>query len=585
MPFSNPLALLGLLSLVPLIIIYLIRPRPKEVLFSSSLFLPEGEAERSAVLSRLITDPLFWIQALILIALSTAAAGPYTLSEGTPSTHLAIVMDVSASMDGGFQQALNTPEPYLDSYSKVSIVLAENIPAVTLQDGSPTEARDTLAKITPKAVTSDLSGAMNLARGLLGTDGGNILVVSDFRGWLGDDPEDTRKLLESKPGISVVFAKTSTGGDNVALVGGWSVPSGSGYVNHTAQVHNYGSARQVPITVSGPGGSSTRAVSLAKGQDYYFSFNAVPGINIVSLGVNDAVSSDNRAYIYVPGQRQTNVLYLGEDEPSLIALQSLPSVKVEKSGDPLDFDVVVASKNSSTDGALNRYVDGGGKIVYVAYNDNESPDYLPAKINGRAAGPVNLWQRSQEFAGDIHFDEIGVQNYLDAAPRRQSQTLVEANGAPVLAYWRLGKGMVVYNGLEYDSDFYVRPEYPIFWYETLNWLLGVPDILDSNKKTGDIVPLGETLTVDTPSGGETTSNLLMDDVGIYRYRDTTLAASMYNPQESDLTGDGASYPSGQFSMASAREAQTQNDLSPWVILLGAVLIIGEMALVWWRREA
>ena len=99
------------------------------------------------------------------------------------------------------------------------------------------------------------------------------------------------------------------------------------------------------------------------------------------------------------------------------------------------------------------------------------------------------------------------------------------------------------------------------------------------------MPLGETLTVDTPSGGETTSNLLMDDVGIYRYRDTTLAASMYNPQESDLIGDGASYPSGQFSMASAREAQTQNDLSLWVILLGAVLIIGEMALVWWRREA
>lgn len=585
MPFSNPLALLGLLSLVPLIIIYLIRPRPKEVLFSSNLFLPEGKAERSAVLSRLITDPLFWVQAMILITLSTAAAGPYTLSEGTPSTHLAIVMDVSASMEGRFQQALGIPEPYLDSYGKVSIVLAENIPAVALQAGSPAEAKDILARTTPKAVTADLSGAMNMARGLLGTEGGNILVISDFRNWLGDNPEDTRKLLEAKQGISVVFARASTGGDNVAIVGGWSVPSGSGYVNHTAQVHNYGSSMQVPITISGPGGSSTRTINLDKGQDYYFSFNAVPGINIISLGINDAISSDNRAYIYVPGQKQTNVLYLGEDEPSLIALQSLPHVKVEKSGDPSNFDVVVVSKGSSTDGTLNRYVDGGGKIVYVAYNGNESPAYLPVKVNGRAAGPVSLWQRSQEFAGDIHFEEIGVQNYLDAVPRRQSQTMVEANGAPILAYWRLGKGMVVYDGLEYDSDFYVRPEYPIFWYKTLNWILNVPDISDSNKKTGALVPLGETLTVDTPSGGETTSNILLDDVGVYRYGDTTLAASMYNPHESDLSGSGASYPSGQFGLASARDVQIQNDLSKWFIILAAALIISELALIWWRREA
>src|SRR5512137_2054116 len=128
MPFRNPLALLGLLSIVTLIIIYLIRPRPKEVLFSSLMFLKEVEAERSAVLSRLIQDPMFWVQLLVLATLSLAAAGPYTTSMGTVGSHLVIVLDVSASMEASFEQALLSVESYLDKYDRISIILASSIP-------------------------------------------------------------------------------------------------------------------------------------------------------------------------------------------------------------------------------------------------------------------------------------------------------------------------------------------------------------------------------------------------------------------------------------------------------------------------
>jgi hypothetical protein len=152
MPFQNPLALLGLLSIIPLIIVYLIRPKPKEISFSSTLFLREGEAERSAVLSRLVSDPLFWVQLLVLLSLSVAAAGPYTVSTGTAGSHLAIVLDVSASMEGSFAEAIAMAEPYLDNYDRVSIVMAENIPVAALQGGSSAEARDVLARQRPRRV-------------------------------------------------------------------------------------------------------------------------------------------------------------------------------------------------------------------------------------------------------------------------------------------------------------------------------------------------------------------------------------------------------------------------------------------------
>jgi hypothetical protein len=422
-----------------------------------------------------------------------------------------------------------------------------------------------------------------MANGLLGSEGGNMLVVSDFISWEGDDPGETRKLLESGGAVSIVFANSRNGGDNVAIVGGWTIDSGQGFANHTVQVHNFGQARTVPISVTGPGGTSPNSVFLAHGQDYYFSFKAFPGVNKISLNLKDAISSDNTAYVYIPEQDKRMILYLGEPGPALTALRSLPNVQVAQSGDYENFDVVVVSKNASSDGKLNRYIDGGGKVVYIAQSKNESPEYLPVRITGEAKGPVNLWGRSLEFASDIHFDEIGISSYLEANARRQSVTMVEANGAPILGYWRLGKGTVVYDGLEKASDFYFRPEYPIFWNDMINWLNGVPDVAMSNRKTGETIPMGASVMVQTPSGPITTTNLLLDEVGIYSFQGRALSASMYNPRESDLS-DGASYPPGQFVAQAGRESIVEKDLSPWIIALAALALILEIGIIRWRRE-
>jgi len=580
MPFRNPLALLGLLSIVPLIIIYLIRPRPKEVPFSSTIFLREGEAERSAVLSRLISDPLFWIQLLVLCSLSVAAAGPYTTEVGVASSHLVVVLDASASMQDSFVRAKDLIDTHLDNYEKISIVLAENIPIAALQEGSNAEARDTLARLKPKAVSADLSSAMILASNLLGPQGGNILVASDFISWTGDDPEATRKLLQADGKVSIVFADSRLGGENVALVEGWNV-AGPGYVNHTVLVHNYGPARTVPVTISGPGGSSGQTADIPQDGDYYLSFTAYPGVNEISLGLQDAISWDNQAFVYVPVLGEKRVLYLGEPGSALSALRSLPNVRTETSGDYSGFDLVVAARNASQDGKLNRYIDGGGKVIFIA-SDQESPEYLPVRVTGEAKGPGSLWVRNQGFSEGLHFDEIGIFSYLEATPRRNSLTLVEANGVPVLTYWRLGKGTVIYNGLEADSDFYQRPEYPIFWYQMVNWITGAPDIEASNHKTGELIPLGETVTVETPSGTVTTANLLLDEVGIYRFRKEAVAANMYDARESSLSRSSGVL-AGQFQGGS-RETLVENDLSNWAIALAALAILLELAIMRWRRE-
>jgi len=572
------MALLGLLSIIPLIIIYLIRPRPKEIRFSATQFLREGEVERSAVLSRLINDPLFWVQLLMLLSLSVAAAGPFTTETGLASSHLAVVLDGSASMQAS-SRALPLIDPYLDKYQRISIVLAESMPLTVLSEGSPAEARDALLRLKPKAVSADLSSAMTLAGSLLAGEGGHMLVVSDFISWTGDDPDATRKILQADGRVSIVFADSYQGGDNLALVEAWDVP-GPGYVNHTALVHNYGPARAIPITIRGPGGAASRTVQMAGGADYYLSFTAYPGVNEISLDLEDAVAWDNHACVYVPDLAQKRVLYQGEEGPALAALRSLPNVEVETSGEFNSFDLIVVARNASLDGKLNRYIDGG-RVIFIA-SDQESPEYLPVRVTGEQTGPASLWVRSEGFAKGVHFDEIGLFRYPEAISRKGSTTLVEANGQPILSYWRLGKGMVIYSGLEMETDFYLRPEYPIFWYQMVNWITGVPDILQSNKKTGEMILLGETAQVETPSTSLTASSLLLDEVGVYRFLGKAVTANMYDPQESSLQRKNG-VDAGAF-VGGSRETIVEKDLSNWIIALAALALLLELAVMRMRRE-
>jgi len=525
---------------------------------------------------------MFWVQLLVLAALSLAAAGPYTTPTGALGSHLVIVLDVSASMEASFEQALRSVDSYLDKYDRISIILASSSPISVLQSGSIDEARDVIAKISPRAISADISSAMILANNILGPEGGDMLVVSDFINWTGDDPLITRNHLEENGRTNIVFANTKKGGDNVAIVGGWNILGVEG-VNHTALIHNFGPERTIPIIIDGPGGASSRTISIPRGGDYYFTFQAFPGINKITLEIVDAISSDNSAYVYVPEMGEKKVLYLGDDSPALIALQSLPNVDLSKEGDYSDFDLIVVAKNASQDGKLNRYVDAGGNVVHIVSSSRESPEYLPVKIDGQEQGPANVWVRSQGFAKDIHFDEIGIFGYPEATARRHSITLVEANGTPILSYWQLGKGLVVYDGLEMDSDFYFRPEYPIFWYELVNWLTGVPDISQLNHRTGEVIPLGRMEEVETPLGLENTSSLLFDKEGVYRFQGKTIVANMYDPLESDLS-DGAGYPPGEFKKTVSREAPVIKDLTPWFIAMALIAVILEIAMIRGRHK-
>ncbi|MDD3022014.1 MAG: enhanced serine sensitivity protein SseB C-terminal domain-containing protein, partial [Alphaproteobacteria bacterium] len=264
-----------------MIILYMIRPRPRDLPFSSTVFISESEAQPSMAINRLITDPLFWIQLLIIILLVASAADPFTETKGIQSSHLVVVVDLSASMEASFDQAENIASRYISDNDRISIVLAENIPMVALREGNKAEAKMVLKSLSTRAVSADLSAGITSAKSLLGAEGGKILVISDFISWLGDDPEITRKLIEDDE-VQVVFADSRGRGDNLAIVSGWIVESDAA-LNYSGLVRNFGNTKTVPIKISGPGGTTTTTRTIESRGDYYLTFAAYPGFNVISL--------------------------------------------------------------------------------------------------------------------------------------------------------------------------------------------------------------------------------------------------------------------------------------------------------------
>jgi hypothetical protein len=97
MEFLNPAALYGLYALPLLLVPYLIRRKPRRVVFSSLLLFIEQQGSQATAKpwGRLRLPLLFFLQLLLLLLLILALAEPVF---SVRLSNIAIVMDNSASM-------------------------------------------------------------------------------------------------------------------------------------------------------------------------------------------------------------------------------------------------------------------------------------------------------------------------------------------------------------------------------------------------------------------------------------------------------------------------------------------------------
>jgi hypothetical protein len=585
--FLFPLGLLALLGVVPLILLYLLRPEPVRRTLPTLRFLAEnaGRNASNPIFDRLLRSLLLLIQLVALVALVGSLATPYMLvPESETVSETVVVLDTSASMavrDGGgtrFDAARSTARDELTSTT--SVVTAGATADVVLRRGSSIDAQAALDEVRVSETPGDLRSAITTATSIAGEDA-RILVLSDFA----DDSPWKDAVREARArGLIVELRQFSGGGtENVGIVD----RSFSG-TNVTVTVKNY---RDTTATRTVSLGGTSRRVELAAGDVATATLPVPPGGGRVTLSPSDNFPSDDVMFVAAPEDASIDVLVLTNDENTYLttALSVVPEVSLTVDNPPAtvtssSYDVIIYSNvdpdqllNSNVDAGRDLLRDGGGVAVQAQEEEPNYGNLLLVRQQRIGTTPTIGAVEDHEITSDITFPpptEYVVGDLEDG------QSLVTASdGTSLVAVDERGDGRLVYYGfIEDQSAFKYNYQYPVFWKRTVFYLAGRSTLGELNQQTGATLVVGPNQTVETPDGESTGPEVQLSDAGFYRIGDERYAASLLSESESDVVApplEGENAPPD--APTRIEERLVPDALTEWAVLLALSATFVELA--------
>ena len=569
LPFQRPFGLWMLIAVAVFVILYLRRPKPQDKVVPSLMFIMQEnkKSNQYSFFQKLMTNLLFLLQLFSILGLSLIAAAPFIkLKYDVTLENTVVILDVSASMQAKekgvlrFDKALEEAKKVLSGRN--TIILAENIPLIVLENEDTQIALNVLSKIKPRATTTNLGDSLLLAKDILGDKPGRIIVISDFIATEGPDIEVVRAALSSEDKI-VDFVDVSNNAHNVGIVR-LDVTK----YNTKVYIKNFNNeTKQTAVKIIRDGKTVTQAkVSIAPGSVENFIFDTPSGISSVELEPKDDFEVDDTAYIATPPKIKNSVLLITNEKSSNLerALEAAKDIDLDvvnppvltintkkEKIEPYRHDVIIVYKINNVnkrDGIvpgtfedIEDYVSKGGNVILSAQDDLKelSMRSLPLvdlknKINKPTKVCVEtINQITKQFEKEKCFTAAA--SYFGADAKKGTITFASAlDKTPLIVYGEKNKGKVAYYGILDDaSDFKTLPSYPIFWNSLINFMVGIEDIKDFNYKTGRIMTINEQ-KVKTPSTILTTSKLLMDEAGIYEVNNKKLAVNLLDEKESDV---------------------------------------------------
>ena len=577
-PFATPLGLLGLAALIPLVVLYLVRPDPRRYALPTVEFLTarDGESRRQRLRDRVHLPLVLLVQALVLVAISLALAGPQVPLPGTDAGETVVVLDNSASMatttDGGgtrFARAVEIANAATGD--RATLVTAAPDPAVR-------SAVPSAAAVSVVETDGDLRRAVRVAADA-GEDPRRIVVVSDFV-----DATDWEAAIASvrAGGTEVVTRRVGGGGeDNVGIVD-LSVTA----TEATAVLTNGGETTQTR-TVSV--GEAAETVSLAPGDVLSVTLPVPAGGGEIRLSPSDSFPTDDAASVVVPSDRTIDTLLVTNDRPRFLtaALEVMDDVRLDVAEPPIadasGYDVVVFSgvdPERVLDGTVEdvrNEVEAGAGVIVHAHPDLTAVEYgamVPIDVDGVSGQTDVRTVGSHPVVDGIGF--VPAETHLSGDLRRGEALAVADDGSPMVAVDDLGDGRTVYYGYV-ESTFGYDYQYPIFWRQAITYAAGRPSVDELNRPTGAAIDFEEPQTVETPSGTVETARLRPTQTGLYTTQTARYGVSLRSPTESAVVSEPVAVTTASTSTESAPQS-----ITPVVSL--AALLVGLLELGYLKRR-
>jgi len=340
MEFLNPAALYGLLALPLLLIPYLIRRKPKRVIFSSLLLFTEpGTRAGGRPLGRLRLPLIFFLQLLLLTLLILALGEPvFSLR----ASNIAIVLDNSASM----QTLENQQTRFALAQEKARELLADlgvtgkvdlylTTPRLEKVRGAtfaPAEAASVLAALTPYDLAdTPIDYQSSLSQMAKERKYDRVFLITDHPA--AGQTDTLRVITVGQPRDN--FAVSSFNISHASLVGS--------RLEATAEVANY-STKDERIRVALRGGGvmiASRDLPVSAGKTAQATFAGLPAYPYyeVEIEARDALPVDNRRFAVPPAAQNLRILGISPRPQALNSLRSIAGVSLDLIA-PQEYDKI-----------------------------------------------------------------------------------------------------------------------------------------------------------------------------------------------------------------------------------------------------
>lgn len=626
MDFELSKGLIALAGIIPLIIIYLLRPRPKNIILPSLMFvrrISQNKLDSRRTLNKRITDPLFYLQLLALIFLATALAGPLIDDFKEDAQKVIIIMDSSASMTVP-DRIGEARSIAIDSLGQENtITAAETIPVMIAKGLDANDAEKVINGMEARNTPSDIPKAILTAINEKENEYGKVVVISDFEAWEGRAPETYIRIANTK-NIELEFRQVGNKTANYAIVDGYLRDSNDGTYEYTCTIRNFND-RSSNLKVQLESNSDTaysskvsNSVQLSEYGSQQIKFSKIPqGISTVEILNEDSISCDNVAYISIPEIKPKRILVLTDIDPNvsksplITAISLLPDVDVDVKKDfPDEFagydTVVVNSKDKPLSGRTIKkivaYAQGGKDLIVIGneclYDSSAMHGLYPIlpvdikSVEKEGGQTIETAGSGINIFDDVSFSEVYLHKHLLTAPKEDAAVLVGAAGAgPLVCMQNIKGGTVTYIGFSDTTgedawnNFATTPTYPVFWAKLLKYMWGIEDISETNVNTGRYQAFEQTIKIKTPAETVSSDFVYYDECGLYELNQKTIAANLYDSGESNTFTERRLNLTGENGAIRKEDLHTVSPDRPRKYLIYALmlLLIVESAVMLRRR--
>lgn len=610
MQFLTPLYLSLAGLAIPIILLYMLKLRRREVRVSSTLLWQRlvRDREANAPWQRLRRNLLMLLQLLILAALVIALARPFVEVPSVASGTVAVLLDASASMnaadapgaaDTRFEQAQNVALNLVNDLAAdeaMTVILAGPAPhTITPLTGDKVSLRAAINEAQPGQSAADWEAAFALAAAS-GQNSENLTVVVVSDGGLPDN-------LTVPPG-EFRFLPVGTSTSNLAISALATRPTLDG-LQLFASVSNYGQDdAEIVFELEVDGEShSTQIVNVPAGETFDLTVTGLPPeVDTIRAGLTPPAESEQVDYlplddqawaVFAPPDTVQAVLWSEGNlflEQMLVSLPGVEGFRAPDDGSlpETPFDLYVF------DGRLPDSLPPRGNMLFINPPYNTEFFTVGEEFNNTQITNVEVADPLLAF---VEAEGISVFAASDIQAPVWAQTLIKAEGGPLLwAGETNGRRIAVLTFDLHASDLPLQIAFPILMSNLMAWYapsqaFSVPDGLAPGEPV-TIRPVAEAqaVRVSRPDGG--VDSLPVQSGGVI-YADTgalglyrvsfelpdeevvpagNFAVNLFAPQESDIR-PATSIQLGESEIGAVVEEEAVGQLEFWPWLAGAALFV------------